>query len=156
MINPKHISNLDNRTVLVNKMERRSTKEIVNSAKDYSDRLIFLNDDAMRLMEIILKGKTNYLFMNPNTGEKMHLDTVAFRLARIQTKDLAFSNPAVRSPHDCRRTYASIQYMHGVDIMTIQAQLGHRNVQQTWDYIKDIVEAENRLQKIEKGCIYAG
>ena len=40
--------------------------------------------------------------------------------------------------------------------MTIQAQLGHRNVQQTWDYIKDIVEAENRLQKIEKGCIYAG
>ena len=94
--------------------------------------------------------------MNPNTGEKMHLDTVAFRLARIQTKDLTFTNPAVRSPHDCRRTYASIQYMHGVDIMTIQAQLGHRNVQQTWDYIKDIVEAENRLQKIEKGCIYAG
>lgn len=148
--------NLGNRTVLINKMERRSTREIVNSAKDHSDRLIFLNDDAIRLMEIILKEKANYLFMNPNTGEKMHLDTIAFRLARIQTRDLAFANPAVRSPHDCRRTYASIQYMHGVDIMTIQAQLGHRNVQQTWDYIKDIVEAENRLQKIEKGCIYAG
>ena len=40
---------------------------------------------------------------------------------------------AERSPHDCRRTYASIQYLHGVDIKTIQAQLGHSRAEQTWE-----------------------
>ena len=58
-----------------------------------------------------------------------------------------------RSLHDCRRTYASIQYLHGVDVKTLQAQLGHSSAAQTWDYIKDIVDNSTRLSKIEKGCI---
>ena len=60
-----------------------------------------------------------------------------------------------RSPHDCRRTYASIQYLHGVDIKTIQNQLGHTKPQQTWDYIRDIVDIETRVNKLAQGCILA-
>lgn len=59
----------------------------------------------------------------------------------------------VPSCHDCRRTYASIQYMHGVDIKTIQAQLGHSNPQQTWDYIKDVVDAGTRLRTLSRGSL---
>ena len=58
-----------------------------------------------------------------------------------------------RSLHDCRRTYASIQYLHGVDVKTIQAQLGHSSAQQTWDYIRDIVDSNTRAQRLEQGCI---
>ena len=47
----------------------------------------------------------------------------------------------------------SIQYLHGVDIKTIQAQLGHSNPQQTWDYIKDVTDACTRTEKLKKGNI---
>ena len=58
-----------------------------------------------------------------------------------------------RSPHNCKRTYACIQYLHGVDVKTIQAQLGHSSAQQTWDHIRDIVDSNTRAQRLEQGCI---
>ena len=64
-----------------------------------------------------------------------------------------FKDKAIRSAHDCRRTYASIQYLHGIDIKTLQKQLGHAKTTQTWDYIKDIIDTETRAEKLEKGCI---
>ncbi len=141
---------LEKHFILINKMERHPTHEIV-SCKDYSDRIVFLNDDATAIMRMVIDGKTGELFNNPRTGERYHVNAISDRLARIQSKKLRFTNKAIRSPHDCRRTYASLQYIHGVDIMTIQAQLDHKNVQQTWDYIKDIVEANDRLNRLECG-----
>lgn len=58
-----------------------------------------------------------------------------------------------RSPHDCRRTYASIQYLHGVNIKIIQAQLGHSTVQQTWNYIKNVADEKTRRDILEQACI---
>lgn len=76
------------------------------------------------------------------------------RLRKIQ-EILNLDEDAVRSPHDCRRTYASIQYLHDVDIKTIQAQLGHSKVTQTWDYVRDVVDLMTRKGKLENGCILA-
>lgn len=55
-----------------------------------------------------------------------------------------------RSSHDCRRTYASLEYLNGTDIRTIQKQMGHTSTGQTWDYIKDIVDVDRATQI--KGC----
>jgi integrase len=95
-----------------------------------------------------------YLILNHLAIEdKMHLSALDKRIRRLQHL-LGFTDKhEIRSCHDCRRTYASIQYLHGVDIKTIQKQLGHRTPQQTWDYIKDIVDTETRLNSLSKGCI---
>lgn len=68
----------------------------------------------------------------------------------IHKKVLGLGNEkAIRSPHDCRRTYASLEYLNGTDILTLKEQLGHKNTSQTWDYIKDVVEPEERKEKIK-------
>ena len=140
-------------------MERKNDRVIVDSAKDYSDRLVFMNDDAMRIAKILVKDKkiNDYLFINPynSNGDHIHCENVDQRLRRLQDRDIQFDNPCIRSAHDCRRTYASIQYKHGIDLVTIQRQLGHKNPTQTWDYIKDIVDADERLEKLKSGC-FAG
>lgn len=84
----------------------------------------------------------------------MHLRAIDNRMRKIQAEIDLDNKDEIRSPHDCRRTYASIQYLHGVDVKTLQEQLGHASAAQTWDYIKDIVDNSTRLEKIEKGCIF--
>ena len=56
-----------------------------------------------------------------------------------------------RSPQDCRRTYASLEYLSGTDIYTLRNQLGHSTIAQTEEYIKDIVDASERQGRL-KGC----
>lgn len=60
-----------------------------------------------------------------------------------------------RSPHDCRHTYASLEYLNGTDVYVLKRQLGHANVSQTWDYIKDVAEASERRSKLKgAGLLY--
>ena len=54
-----------------------------------------------------------------------------------------------RSPHDCRRTYASLEYLNGTPINAIKEQLGHETVAQTWDYIKNVVESSERRSQLK-------
>lgn len=54
-----------------------------------------------------------------------------------------------RSPHDCRRTYASLEYLNGTDIFVIQRQLGHSTTDQTWDYIRDVVDGTERQSQLK-------
>ncbi len=99
--------------------------------------------------------RVDYLFLNSHSDDgKLHLRALDNRLRKIQ-EILYFDEDAVRSPHDYRRTYASIQYLHDVDIKTIQAQLGHSKVTQTWDYVRDVVDLMTRKGKLENGCILA-
>ena len=144
----------------IDKMENTKSYEIVYSCKDHSERTVYLNDDAIavfsKVLELKKSNRTNcpFLFLNPlSEDNKLHLRALDNRLRKNQ-RILGFTSISKeRSPHDCRRTYASIQYLHGVDIKTIQAQLGHSRTEQTWDYIKDIVDAETRAEKLQKGCI---
>lgn len=154
--------NLTTQRIRVNKMEKTKTFKVVDYCKDDSDRYVYLNDDALQIFRILLEKRrveeTNspYLILNLLAIEdKMHLGPLDKRIRRLQPL-LGFApENGIRSCHDCRRTYASIQYLHGVDIKTIQAQLGHSTPQQTWDYIKDIIDEESRLQTLSKGCILA-
>lgn len=141
-------------------MENTRTYDIIDRCKDDSDRYVYLNEDAMVifrvLMELRAKDDTDshYLFLNSFSDDgKLHLRALDNRIRKIQDVLKMSKDHEIRSCHDCRRTYASIQYLHGVDIKTIQAQLGHSNPQQTWDYIKDVVDTETRLQTLSKGCI---
>ena len=54
-----------------------------------------------------------------------------------------------RSPHDCRRTYASLEYLYGTDIYTLRNQLGHSSITQTEEYIKDIIDSFERRQRLK-------
>ena len=71
----------------------------------------------------------------------------------IQIKLNFDSTKELRSLHDGRRTYATLQYFAGVNIRAIQRQLGHSNPSQTWDYIKDIVDVQKRGEMLEIGNI---
>lgn len=152
--------NLSSGKMNVDKMEKTKTYEIVNRCKDDSDRTVFLNADARLILKKVFEIRecdntdNEFLFLNDLSDDgKLHLRALDNRLRKIQ-HTLSFTTYASeRSPHDCRRTYASIQYLHDVDIKTIQKQLGHSKVEMTWEYIKDIVDSNTRAEKIEKGCI---
>ncbi|MCR4850841.1 MAG: tyrosine-type recombinase/integrase, partial [Lachnospiraceae bacterium] len=151
---------IDKGLIYVEKMEQAKSYEIIDHCKDGSERTVFLNSDAKtifnRILELRLKDASTcgYLFLNPFSEDgKLHLRALDNRLRKIQAILGMTDYIPARSPHDCRRTYASIQYLHGVDIKTIQAQLGHSNAQQTWDYIRDIVDTNTRANKLEQGCI---
>ena len=83
----------------------------------------------------------------------MHLRaTDDYMRETIHTDVLGYGNDREeRSPHDCRRTYASLEYLGGIDIYVIMKQLGHSNVGQTWDYIKDVVEPTERRNRLKGG-----
>ena len=46
-------------------------------------------------------------------------------------------------------TYASLEYLNGTDVFVLMRQLGHANVSQTWDYIKDVAEASERRSQLK-------
>ena len=83
----------------------------------------------------------------------MHLRaTDDYMRETIHTDVLGYGNDREeRSPHDCRRTYASLEYLGGIDIYVITKQLGHSNVGQTWDYIKDVVEPTEHRNRLKGG-----
>lgn len=155
---PEDVDLEENRISLY-KMERVKTYEIIDGCKDNSDRIVFLNDDAVKIFSLLLDLRSKdpstcrYLFLNSNSDDgKLHLRAIDNRLRQLQ--DITGINQvAIRSPHDCRRTYASIQYLHGIDIKTIQAQLGHSKPTQTWEYIKDIIDLKTRQNRLSEGCI---
>ncbi len=50
---------------------------------------------------------------------------------------------------DCRRTYATLEYLNGTDIKVIKMQLGHKTEAQTWEYIVDVAEFAQRQDKLK-------
>lgn len=145
------------------RIEDTRTFEILeNYAKAGSVRQVFLNNDAetiiKKILELRKKEKTTceYLLVNPlSPNVKLHISSCDKHLRALQVK-LGFDDTKdIRSLHDCRRTYASIQYLKGVDITIIQKQLGHTTVTQTWDYIKDIIDNRTRVEAINKGTLLA-
>ena len=153
---------LESQKLIIDKTENSKSFEIIDSCKDNSERTVFLNSDGSKVFNILFSIRNNdhtesdFIFLNPNSKDgKLHLRALDNRLRKIQ--HILFDNGDVtcneRSAHDCRRTYASIQYLHGVNIKVIQAQLGHSNVQQTWNYIKNVVDENTRRDILEQACI---
>lgn len=143
------------------RMEDTKSYEIIEgTCKAGSVRQVFLNEDAKAVIDLILKLRkqvktTNeFLLVNPlKTNEKVHISSFDKYLRALQV-ELGFDETKeIRSPHDCRRTYASIQYLKGVDITIIQKQLGHTTAAQTWEYIKDIIDMNTRMASLNKGTL---
>ena len=54
------------------------------------------------------------------------------------------SSKSSKNLHDGYTGYATLEYLNGADIKRISKQLGHSKVSQTYEYIIDIAEFEER------------
>ena len=98
---------------------------------------------------------SEFLLLNEFSDDgKMHLRALDNRIRMIQKALKMSKDREIRSCHDCRRTYASIQYIHGVDIKTIQAQLGHSTPQQTWEIHQRRYRRRNKASDAYKGMYH--
>ena len=97
------------------------------------------------------KDDTKYLFLNPECEDgKCHARSIDNYVRRVQVQLDFDTTKELRSTHDGRRTYATLQYLDGVDLKVIQRQLGHRTVKQTEDYIQDVLDTSRRAKELEQ------
>lgn len=144
----------------IHQKENTRTYELEDYVKENIAREVYLSNEAYIIVKACLEfrakdpSKSPYLFLNSNSSDgKMHLRALDDCLREeIHKKVLGLdkSRPA-RSAHDCRRTYASLEYLNGTDIYTLMKQLGHSSIKQTEEYIKDVMDATERKSRI-KGC----
>lgn len=148
---------LNEKCFYVEQIENRS-HTIKSYTKNNKSRQVYLNNNAMKLLKMLLNLRKNdnhinsFLFLNPNANDgKLHIG-VADNFLRDLQKKLNFDpTKEVRSLHDGRRTYATIQYLSGVNLKSIQRQLGHSSIKQTEEYIYDVIDMKHRGMDLEKG-----
>ena len=146
--------------IWVHQMECTKTYDIEQDCKDHSIRYVYLTPDA----ELVLSKAVDYrledesispfLLLNPCSSDgKLHLRAIDHYLREyVHHEILGLSHDRnARSCHDCRRTYASLEYLSGTDIRTIKQQMGHNTEQQTWDYIHEVIDAEERKNRLKGG-----
>lgn len=119
-------------------------------------------DYAMKRKDAILQKHISvvypiyapFLLLNEKSEDgKLHLRAIDNHLRVFVHYDALGlgRSPNARSAHDCRRTYASLEYLSGTDIRTIKQQMGHTSEAQTWEYIKDVVDAEEHKTRLRGG-----
>lgn len=144
--------------IWIHQIEDTKTYDILDYVKENKAREVYLSEEALSVMKACLtyrqKDSSNspYLLLNLNSKDgKMHLRAIDDYLREyIHKKILGYKDEReARSPHDCRRTYASLEYLNGTDVFVLMRQLGHANVSQTWDYIKDVAEASERRSQLK-------
>ncbi len=149
--------------VWIDQTEDTKSYQILPYVKQNEPREVYFSDEALIVLKACLdfrnKDKSNspYLFLNPNSDDgKMHLRAIDDYMRTTIHKDvLGYGKEReARSPHDCRRTYASLEYLNGTPINAIREQLGHENVAQTWDYIKNVVESSERRSQLKGGGLF--
>lgn len=148
---------LENRIFFVSEIEDKE-RNIKSYTKNNECREVYLNDNALSLLKLLLhirkydKHDTNFLFLNDNSDDgKLHLRAIDDYTRNIQIKLNFDSKKEIRSLHDGRRTYATLQYLSGVKLKNIQRQLGHSSITQTEEYIIDLVDNKKRGIDLEKG-----
>ena len=144
----------------IHQTEDTKTYELLDYAKENKSREVYLSDEALTVIKSCIAfrlqddNSSPYLLLNPCSNDgKMHLRAIDDYMREvIHTKVLGYGKEReARSPHDCRRTYASLEHLSGTPINVIMDQLGHSNVGQTWDYIKNVVEASERRRQLKGG-----
>lgn len=142
----------------IHQIEDTKTYEILDYVKENKAREVYLSEEALSVIKACLSYRladnndSPYLLLNANSQDgKMHLRAIDDYLREyIHKKILGYNGEReARSPHDCRRTYASLEYLNGTDVFILMRQLGHANVSQTWDYIKDVAEASERRSQLK-------
>lgn len=93
-----------------------------------------------------------YLFLSENAHDgKLHLRAIDdYMRKHIHKSVLGYSDKQeAKSPHDCRRTYASLEHINGTDLFTLKCQLCHTKITQTEEYIKDIMDSAKRKNQLK-------
>lgn len=148
----------------IHHIEDTKTFELLDYVKENKSREVYLSSEALDIIKLAIafrksdKSDSSFLFLNPNASDgKMHLRALDdYMRTHIHNNVLGYgADREARSPHDCRRTYASLEYLNGTDIYTLKNQLGHSKIAQTEEYIKDIIEASERRNRLKgTGIIY--
>ena len=165
---------LDEGYIWIEKKENVKTFALEYYTKSNTDRAVYLSPLAEEVTRAVLhfreqdSSSSPFLFLNGCSNDgKLHARALDNFLREDIHRDVLNlgKDREARSAHDCRRTYASLEYLNGTKIDIIQGQLGHSSVSQTWDYIRDVVDATERkkqlkgigvnLQKPRKIAVYA-
>jgi len=149
---------LEDGYIWIHQTEDTKTYQLLDYVKENRTREVYLSDEAIQVIKACISfrlmddSNSPYLLLNPCSNDgKMHLRAIDDYMREvIHTEVLGYgAEREARSPHDCRRTYASLEYLSGTPINVIKEQMGHSNVGQTWDYIKNVVEASERRQQLK-------
>ena len=150
--------------IWIHQIEDTKTYDILDYVKENKSREVYLSEEALSSVKACLtyrladSNANPYLLLNSNSKDgKMHLRAIDDHLREyVHKKILGYNDEReARSPHDCRRTYASLEYLNGTDVFVLMRQLGHANLSQTWDCIKDVAEAsEHRSQLKGAGLLH--
>lgn len=151
---------LDEGFIWVRHSEDTKTYELLDYVKENRSREVYLSAEAEKVLSACIAyrkadvSKNPYLFLNSHSADgKLHCRAIDHYLrSDIHSKLLGYgSEREARSPHDCRRTYASLEYLSGTPIYAIQAQLGHTSIIMTEQYIKAVAEPLERKLALKGG-----
>ncbi|MDO4509287.1 MAG: site-specific integrase [Lachnospiraceae bacterium] len=155
---------LEDGYIWIHQIEDTKSYELLNYVKENKAREVYLSSEALSVIRACIEfrmlddSKSPFLLLNANSKDgKMHLRAIDDHLRNHEHKIVLGYNDEreARSPHDCRRTYASLEYLNGTDVFVLMRQMGHANVSQTWDYIKDVAEASERRSQLKgSGLLY--
>ena len=139
------------------KNQKTNTYSIKPPKTKASNRNIYLAADANEILGLIFAirekmGIESEFFFTDRDGKRLNCPRF---VKTIETINLRLSLPYNRSMHDIRRTYASIQYLKNVPVQVIQRQLGHETIQQTFEYIKDLITEQEGKMYLERAVLFA-
>lgn len=151
---------LDDGFLWIHQKENTKSYAIEDYIKENKSREVYLSQEAETVVRAALKlretdeSDSPYLLLNANaTDGKMHIRAIDdYMREYVHKKVLGLGDEReARSPHDCRRTYATLEFLSGTPIGDIAAQLGHSTISQTERYIVEIVDANNRKSRLRGG-----
>lgn len=151
---------LEDGMIWIHRLEDTKTYEMHDYVKENKCREVYLSNEAKIVVKACINFRTNdpsdipFLFLNTYSDDgKMHLRAIDDYLREyVHKKVLGYDcRTEARSAHDCRRTYASLEYLNGTDIFDVKRQLGHETIKQTEDYIKAVIDGATRQARL-KGC----
>lgn len=116
---------------------------LVRQWKWWKDRVVFIPDDfSTKLQEYMNSTSSEYLF---HSRRWWKLQDRSFHTIMKVISDTTWKKVY---PHILRHTYASNCVIDGVDLYTVQQQLGHTDIQTTSIYL--YMNDEQRLKNIQK------
>jgi len=124
----------------------------VAKGKGGLEREVLVFDPSPRTLELMAGlqrmqwwGERRFIFTAAGRDEHIHENQVGNILRQtVERARAAGAGMPDLTPHDLRSEFATIANRSGVELLSIQAQLGHQNLQTTQDYFKIEAAAERR------------
>ena len=132
--------------------ESRKWVDLPYAKTSASLRDVYLSDDAKKVLEAIKNfNKKSYptakTFLFPSKTFK-HIRGNSLREAMYDL-DRVLDFEYRYSPHDLRRTYATIAHIKGgMPVKLLQRQLGHESAQQTYQYIHSALDTADTMKYV--------